>query len=331
MSFVHKVHRSSDDLGCGTLSFFQQKPAVLKPGTLPPHRNIDVDAQTHKIQTASKTLLFDRTTFTSNKSFASLFGDGVRQVERRTRFFMGNKAWYDTHGVPYQLGMLFSGLPGCGKSSVIRAIANLTQRHIVNVNFANILTTSQFESLFFDDVLDTSCGGKAQRLRIPISKRLYVVEEVDASGESVVCGRGQALVDGQLSLRDILDVLDGNREAPGRMLIMTANRPEVLDAALTRPGRLDLTLRFGEVSQSMLGDMFESFFNKTAGMELPGAGLLTPAEVNETFFQHVPDGDVSDVAGSLASLLRNKGDSSLAICDSQNIPGARYELDGAIG
>ena len=193
------------------------------------------------------------------------------------------------------------------------------------------MTTSQFESLFFDDVLDTSCGGKAQRLRIPISKRLYVVEEVDASGESVVCGRGQALVDGQLSLRDILDVLDGNREAPGRMLIMTANRPEVLDAALTRPGRLDLTLRFGEVSQSMLGDMFESFFNKNAGMELPGAGLLTPAEVNETFFQHVPDGDVSDVAGSLASLLRNKGDSSLAICDSQNIPGARYELDGAIG
>ena len=92
MSFVHKVHRSSDDLGCGTLSFFQQKPAVLKPGTLPPHRNIDVDAHTHKIQTASKTLLFDRTTFTSNKSFASLFGDGVRQVERQHAIFHGQQS-----------------------------------------------------------------------------------------------------------------------------------------------------------------------------------------------------------------------------------------------
>jgi len=103
-------------------------------------------------------------------------------------FFLKNRAWYDKRGIPYQLGLLLSGIPGSGKTSIIRAMANLTKRHIINVNFANITTATQLKNLFFSDkltVFTDSTMFNADTLTIPIENRIFVLEEIDAIGNIV--------------------------------------------------------------------------------------------------------------------------------------------------
>ena len=242
------------------------------------------------------------------------------------RFFVENRAWYDRRGIPYQLGMLYSNMSGCGKSSAIRAIANYTKRHIINVNFGRILTLQQLNHLFFNEELEVEDSqGNITALTIPIDRRLYVVEELDAAGglvyqrdsEGPVFGRKTNVIEGELTLADILLVLDGNRESPGRVVIMTANHPELLDEALVRPGRMDVSVAFTHASQRLMKEMYTGFFeqqppedlgldkvdnsswldnssglDKTSGLDQtssPALVHLTPAEVSQVYFRHLPE------------------------------------------
>jgi len=66
-----------------------------------------------KISTAPKQLSFIKSPFHSNKTFANIFGPEVKEVYERVSFFLKNKDWYDSRGIPYQLGLLLSGIPGC--------------------------------------------------------------------------------------------------------------------------------------------------------------------------------------------------------------------------
>merc|ERR1712012_1509664 len=71
--------------------------------------------------------------FESGKAFSNVFYPEKEDVVKRLDFFSKNKEWYKQRGIPYTMGFLFYGDPGCGKTSTIKAIANHTQRHIVSV------------------------------------------------------------------------------------------------------------------------------------------------------------------------------------------------------
>lgn len=45
----------------------------------------------------------------------------------------------------------------------------------------------------------------------------------------------------------LLNVLDGVVDTPGRIVVMTTNYPEALDAALIRPGRIDKIIYLGHM------------------------------------------------------------------------------------
>ena len=79
------------------------------------------------------------------------------------------------------LGLLFYGHPGCGKTSTIKAIANMTKRHIVSVPLKNINTASDLHSVFF--------GLKLNNRSVKINKRLYVLEDIDCGGLAKVVQR----------------------------------------------------------------------------------------------------------------------------------------------
>jgi len=258
------------------------------------------EARNHKrmlIQTSPKQLSFTMTPFYSNKKFGNIFGTEVRKIQQRVEFFINNKSWYDAKGIPYQLGILLSGLPGTGKTSMIRAISNMTKRHIVNVNFANITTASQLKNLFYNDklvVYNDSSMSDTKSYFIPIDQRLYVLEEIDAVGDIVKQRSSDTnltskeIVPDELTLGEILTVLDGTMEIPGRMIIMTSNHPEVLDKALLRPGRIDLKACFGNATRDLIIEMFEAYLESTYPddriQDLPD-NLLTPAEVGEVLMK----------------------------------------------
>ena len=71
------------------------------------------------------------------------------------------------------MGLLFHGLPGCGKTSTIKAIANHTQRHIVSVPLNRIKTSKHLLEIFYQEQLN--------HMNVPLSKRLYVIEDIDCS------------------------------------------------------------------------------------------------------------------------------------------------------
>merc|ERR550525_2131668 len=91
----------------------------------------------------------------------------------RLDFFTQNKAWDKQRGIPYTMGFLFYGDPGCGKTSTIKAIANHTQRHIVSVPLNRIKTCKELLSIFYEEQIN--------HMTIPLSKRLYVLEDIDCS------------------------------------------------------------------------------------------------------------------------------------------------------
>ena len=291
--------------------FFDQKeknhtitrPPPGDPRTDPQEANINFRRM--KVNSASKQLCFTMTKFHSNKKFSNIYGEQVREIEQRVKFFINNREWYDSKGIPYQLGLLLSGLPGAGKTSVIRAIANLTKRHIINVNFANITTATQLKNLFYSEKLQAYTDNSLDNTHsyfIPIEQRLYVLEEIDAIGDIVKQRDGsitkETSIPDELNLMEILTVLDGTMEIPGRMVVITSNHPEVLDKALIRPGRVDLKVKFSYASRELIVEMYEGYldvkFDKEKNMSRLPHNLLSPAEVGQVLFRHCDMGHMED-------------------------------------
>ena len=108
---------------------------------------------------------------TKNLKTNCFFTD-VDKIIKRIDFFVNNKEWYQARGIPYQLGFLFYGPAGCGKTSTIKAIAQLLQRHIVNINdIDKIKKVTDLKNIFYGDYINGQY--------IPTNKRIYVIDEFD--------------------------------------------------------------------------------------------------------------------------------------------------------
>lgn len=137
-----------------------------------------------------ETLHFRMKHFTTNRSFKNLFGSDINVIRRRVEFFRDNKDWYDNKGVPYTLGIMVSGNPGSGKTSIIKCIANELRRHIINVHLSDNMSKTQLENLFYNDQLHVTQHGKTETYIIPINKRIYVLEDIDCQC-NIILDRGE--------------------------------------------------------------------------------------------------------------------------------------------
>lgn len=72
----------------------------------------------------------------------------------------------------------------------------------------------------------------------------------------------------KVTLSGLLNAIDGNASAEGRLLIMTSNSPEVLDEALTRPGRVDKKVYFGKIKAKATHDIFKRLIGRSAMAKL---------------------------------------------------------------
>jgi hypothetical protein len=114
---------------------------------------------------------------TKNLKTNCFFTD-VEKIIKRIDFFVNNKEWYQARGIPYQLGFLFYGPAGCGKTSTIKAIAQLLQRHIVNINdIDKIKKVTDLKNIFYGDYINGQY--------IPTNKRIYVIDEFDKILDSI--------------------------------------------------------------------------------------------------------------------------------------------------
>ena len=129
------------------------------------------------------------TKFSTNRSMKNIFGQHLRELKNRVNKFLNNRTWYEEKGMPYTLGILLSGPPGTGKTSIIKAIANDSGRHIINVNLRDGTTKTQLYKLFYDEELvinPTGEQGKEERVNVPLDRRIYVIEDIDCMNDIVL-------------------------------------------------------------------------------------------------------------------------------------------------
>ena len=126
-------------------------------------------------------------------------------------------------------------------------------------------------------------------------RSLLVLEDVDVSGAPIDRDKEAGKDSKDLTMSAFLNAIDGLASSDdGRILIMTTNHPERLDAALVRPGRVDYRVAFGECGPAELDRMYRRFFPGAA--KLMGAPHRTAAEAQEIMLRHRDDPEAARLA-----------------------------------
>jgi len=253
-------------------------------------------------------LIYTKHKFHTTRTFDNVFFEQRQKVRNHMEFFMKRKDWYEDKGIPYTLGFMFHGGPGCGKTSSIKAIANTAHRHIINIHLSQIKTKAQLTHLFYNDDIHVHNGTTVEKYTIPIHERLYVIEDIDAMGDAVLSREfkkpepkkekspedawAAAHKDEDepevIDLSFLLNLLDGTLETSGRIIAISSNYPERIDKALIRPGRIDMIVHFKKCNREILREMASSFYDREfEDWTTPELDYRwSPAEVNQILFRN---------------------------------------------
>ncbi|NCN07715.1 ATP-dependent zinc metalloprotease FtsH [Candidatus Falkowbacteria bacterium] len=174
--------------------------------------------------------------FNPNKKLKTTFKDvaGVKEAKKElveVVEFLKNPKKFLALGAKIPKGVLLLGAPGTGKTLLAKAVAGEA-----NVPFFSI-SGSEFVEMFV--------GVGASRVRDLFSKAkknspcIIFIDEIDAVGRQRGAGLGGSHDEREQTLNQILVEMDGFDERTNVIVVAGTNRPDVLDAALLRPGRFD--------------------------------------------------------------------------------------------
>ena len=273
-------------------------------------------------------IMIDSVAWDSSITFANSYFQNMEDIRKKIDFFLQNKAWYLEKGIPYNLGILLYGEPGCGKTRFIKQLLNHTGRHGIDIKLNDGMDFTQLQHIIYKEELDDIHI-------IPQNQRILIFEDIDALGDVVkdrglkgasagagpstgaegasqgagaegagAAGASQGAGAAGAGAGDdaanelkmlssffkmtnttndskhnnnlscLLNMIDGIHECSGRIIIMTTNKPEVLDKALIRPGRVDIKIHFQKCSRYDVMKMIEKFWN----IELPLETILPEVE-----------------------------------------------------
>jgi hypothetical protein len=188
--------------------------------------------------------------------------------------FLASEADYARRCIPWHRGHLYEGPPGTGKTSVARAVA---------AHFGL--------DVWYLPLADVKKDGTLLRTITSIGSRsVLLLEDID-----VVHAARERDDDNGLTLSGVLNALDGMATPHGLLTILTTNTPEVLDEALVRPGRIDLTEHFGLAGEQMTARLISRYYDAPLA-SAGGVPPVSPAGVVEACKQS------TDPAGALARL-----------------------------
>jgi chaperone BCS1 len=184
------------------------------------------------------------------------------------------KKWYSNRGIPYRRGYLLHGPPGTGKTSLCFALAGQLHLriYVISLNSKN-MTEDGLASLFralpsrcIVLLEDIDAAGLSMKRENEVDKKADNTEDQPTTPENTPATNPASpptppndTVKG-ISLSGFLNIIDGVASSEGRVLVMTTNHIEKLDAALIRPGRVDLQVYFGRAGKAVLKGMFMAIY-----------------------------------------------------------------------
>lgn len=187
-------------------------------------------------------------------------------------FFMNNKEYYKTRGIPYTRGYLLYGPPGTGKTSIIKVIAKEYNIPIFITNISMCITNNDLNTVF-ELIREKSKN---------YSNYIIALEDFDKSS---------LYTKGNLSFDSFYNILDGIIEDTGRILFITCNDElnVINDKTLCRPGRIDSLIKIDYACNQQIEDMIKIIYSnpKIKFTEDNRIIPITPATVQEICLNNI--------------------------------------------
>lgn len=169
------------------------------------------------------------------KGFARLVGDVPDEIKALVQQIK-NDALFKKFKLELPKGILLSGPPGTGKTSLVRALSEEAGCEFMAVSGA--------------EFIDSLVGGGAQKIRDMFKearqkavnseskKTIIFIDEIDSIGKR----QGNPL---DSTITELLTQMDGFEQDDSIMVIAASNHPENIDPALLRPGRFNKIIKIG--------------------------------------------------------------------------------------
>ena len=150
---------------------------------------------------------------------------------------------YKEFGIPYKYNIMFHGVPGTGKTSLVFSLASELKMNVAIMTFTNEMNDTTLMRCF---------------RRIP-ENCILVIEDIDTLFQS---RKKNDELKNNITFSGLLNTTDGIAYVDKQIIIMTTNHPLHLDAALKRPGRIDMSLEFKYSTKKQISQMFHKFLPK---------------------------------------------------------------------
>ena len=178
----------------------------------------------------SKARLLDENTNTV--TFADVAGcDEAKEEVKEVVDFLKDPSKFQKLGGRIPRGLLLVGPPGTGKTLLAKSIAGEAK--------------VPFFSISGSDFVEMFVGVGASRVRDMFDNAkknapcIIFIDEIDAVGRQRGAGLGGGNDEREQTLNQMLVEMDGFETNVGVIVVAATNRPDILDAALLRPGRFD--------------------------------------------------------------------------------------------
>uniref|UniRef100_A0A452Z2Z9 Uncharacterized protein n=2 Tax=Aegilops tauschii subsp. strangulata TaxID=200361 RepID=A0A452Z2Z9_AEGTS len=154
-----------------------------------------------------------------------------RELQETVQYPVEYPEKFEKFGMSPSKGVLFYGPPGCGKTLLAKAIANECQANFISIKGPELLTMWFGESeANVREIFDKARGS---------APCVLFFDELD----SIATQRGNSVGDAggaaDRVLNQLLTEMDGMNAKKTVFIIGATNRPDIIDPALLRPGRLD--------------------------------------------------------------------------------------------
>jgi len=154
-----------------------------------------------------------------------------RELQETVQYPVEHPEKFEKFGMSPSKGVLFYGPPGCGKTLLAKAIANECQANFISVKGPELLTMWFGESeANVREIFDKA------RQSAPC---VLFFDELDSIAVQRGGSQGDAGGAGDRVLNQLLTEMDGVGAKKTVFIIGATNRPDIIDPALMRPGRLD--------------------------------------------------------------------------------------------
>ncbi|KAJ0854874.1 Cell division cycle protein 48 [Helianthus annuus] len=154
-----------------------------------------------------------------------------RELQETVQYPVEHPEKFEKFGMSPSKGVLFYGPPGCGKTLLAKAIANECQANFISIKGPELLTMWFGESeANVREIFDKARGS---------APCVLFFDELDSIATQRGSSSGDAGGAADRVLNQLLTEMDGMSAKKTVFIIGATNRPDIIDPALLRPGRLD--------------------------------------------------------------------------------------------